>query len=103
MPKQVKLDAIRKCDKVSFCVTDLDNVVPEKYTTYFRSVIAFGRASLIEDNSEKRRAIEILAAKYTPDDEEGRLKEIDGSFQALCMVEIHIEHMTGKAAIELVK
>ena len=37
-----KVDAIRKCDKASFCVIDKDEVHPEKYTTYFRSVIAFG-------------------------------------------------------------
>ena len=39
-----KLDAIAKNDKVSFCVVDLDDIQPERYTTYFRSVIAFGRA-----------------------------------------------------------
>ena len=39
-----KLDSILKDDKVSFCVIDQDQVVGEEYTTYFRSVIAFGRA-----------------------------------------------------------
>ena len=34
-----KLDAIRRSPKVSFCVIDQDRVVPEEYTTYFRSVI----------------------------------------------------------------
>ena len=38
-----KVDAIRKCDKASFCVIEKDDVQPEKYTTFFRSVIAFGR------------------------------------------------------------
>ena len=37
-----KVDAIRKCDKASFCVIEKDDVQPEKYTTFFRSVIAFG-------------------------------------------------------------
>ena len=36
-----KVDAIRKCDKASFCVIEKDDVQPEKYTTFFRSVIAF--------------------------------------------------------------
>ena len=35
-----KVDAIRNCDKASFCVIDKDDVQPEKYTTFFRSVIA---------------------------------------------------------------
>ena len=33
-----KIDAIRKCDKASFCVIEQDDVQPEKYTTFFRSV-----------------------------------------------------------------
>ncbi len=38
-----KVDAIRKCAKASFCIIDQDHVRPFEYTTYFRSVIAFGR------------------------------------------------------------
>ena len=38
-----KLDIIAKQNKVSFCIIDKDTIVPEKYTTYFRSVIVFGR------------------------------------------------------------
>lgn len=98
-----KIDALRRSDKVSFCVTDCDNVVPEEFTTYFRSVIAFGKARILEEDGEKRNAIEKLAAKYSPDQEEGRLREIDKEFSLLCMIELSIEHMTGKEAIEFVK
>ncbi len=97
-----KIDGINKNAKVSFCVTEKDDVVPHKYTTYFRSVIVFGKARIIEDNAEKRTAIELLAAKYSPNDEEGRLKEIDSGFKRLCMIELTVEHMTGKEAKELV-
>lgn len=100
-----KLDAIKASDRVSFCVIDQDQIVPEEYTTYFRSAIAFGRARIIEDDAEKREAIRKLAVKYCPgpDFAEGIEKEIDGEFNALCMVEITIEHLTGKEAIELVR
>ena len=37
-----KLDAIRREEKASFCVIDQDRIIPEEFTTYFRSVIAFG-------------------------------------------------------------
>lgn len=97
-----KLDAIKKQSKVSFCVIDQDQVKPEEYTTYFRSVIVFGEAHILTED-KKREALEILAEKYTPDDKDGRTKEIDMLFKAVCMVEIEIEHMTGKEAIELVK
>ena len=99
-----KLDAIEKCAKVSFCVVDQDMVVPEEYTTYFRSVIAFGQARILEDDKEIRDAIERLAKKYAPeDDEENRNYFIEKEYSLLCMVKIEIDHMTGKEAIELVK
>lgn len=98
-----KLDAIKDCDKVSFCVVDQDLVVPQKYTTYFRSVIVFGRASIVDQEDEIRSAIEKLAIKYYPDDsKDNRDSFIEKEYEALCMVKIQIEHMTGKEAIELV-
>jgi len=98
-----KLDAIKRNEKVSFCVIDEDNVVPEEYTTYFRSVIVFGKARILEDKADKRATIEILANKYSPDHEQGRLQEVDREFNLLCLIELTIDHMTGKEAIELVK
>ena len=99
-----KLDAIEGCDKVSFCVIDQDRVIPEKYTTCFRSVIVFGRADVMTDENEIRDAIERLAVKYAPgDSRENRDAAIRREFGALCMVKIQVEHMTGKEAIELVR
>lgn len=61
-----KVDAIRNCDKASFCVIDKDDVQPEKYTTYFRSVIAFGRIRIIEDEVEKYLVIDITRIRMKP-------------------------------------
>ena len=47
-----KVDAIKNCDKASFCVIEKDEVHGEEYTTYFRSVIAFGHIHIIEDEEE---------------------------------------------------
>jgi uncharacterized protein len=98
-----KLDAIARNEKVSFCVIDQDNVVPQEYTTYFRSVVVFGKARVLDNEDEKRRALEMLAARYSPDHEQGRLREIDKQFKQVCLVELAIEHMTGKEAIELTR
>lgn len=98
-----KLDAIAGENRVSFCVVDEDMVVPEEYTSYFRSVIAFGRARVLEEPGEKRAAFEKLAAKYTPGDEAGRKAEIDRFFQQTRMVEITVEHLSGKESIEFVQ
>ena len=97
-----KLDAIKACDKVSFCVIDQDLVVPQEYTTYFRSVIVFGKMRVVQDEQEKRTAIEKIAVKYAPDDSvTGRQQAIDREWDTLCILEMNMEHMTGKEAIEL--
>lgn len=98
-----KLDAIKNNNKVSFCVIEKDDIKPEEYTTYYRSVIVFGRAFIIEDDNIKREAIEKLALKYYPDDiKENRDKAINNEYNALCIIELDIEYMTGKEAIELI-
>lgn len=98
-----KIDAVKNCEKASFCVIDKDDVVPEEYTTYFRSVIAFGRIHIMEDESEMRKAIEMLAKKYHPDSsKDERNIAIDREWKPLCMMEFSIEHLSGKEAIELV-
>lgn len=100
-----KTDAIRGNPKVSFCVIDKDDVKPQEFTTYFRSVIAFGKARIIEDEAEKMAALRLLTARYSDDTVTPGMtdKEIARGFNRLLMVEIIIEHITGKEAIELVR
>ena len=99
-----KIDAIKKCSKASFCVIDQDHIVPEEYTTYFRSVIAFGKIHIMEDETEMKNAIERLAVKYYPTDTEtNRNTAISREWKPLCMIELDIEHLSGKEAIELAR
>ena len=99
-----KIDAIRREGKASFCVIDQDKIISEEYTTYFRSVIAFGRVHILEDEEEKRNALRLLAGKYSGDQGEAGIEaEIDKSFANVCMLQFDMEHVTGKEAIELVK
>ena len=99
-----KLDAIRREARASFCVVDRDEVVPEEYTTYFRSVIVFGRVRVLENEAQMRAAIELLARRYFPQDsDEGRHRAIEREWAGLCMLEMDIEHMSGKEAIELAR
>ena len=99
-----KLDAICRNPKASFCVIDIDEIVPEEYTTYFRSVIVFGKIRILEDDGEKRSAIEKLALKYAPDDTmENRQEAIDKEWKPLCTLEMVPEHISGKEAIELAR
>lgn len=98
-----KVDAIRQCDKASFCVIEQDDVQPKKYTTFFRSVIAFGRIHVIEDEAEKLSTARMLGNRYNPNDDESLKKEIESGLSRMLMIRFDIEHLTGKEAIELMK
>ena len=97
-----KLDAISRCDKASFCVVERDDVVPEKFTTYFRSVIAFGRVRVVEDEASRVATLRLLAGRFAPGMREAAEREIAQGFARVCLLEFTVEHLTGKEAIELV-
>ena len=95
-----KVDAIKINPKVSFCVIDRDDVHPAEYTTYYRSVIAFGKAKLIEINNDKMIGLDMLSDKYSHG-EGDKEKEIKNGINRLVIIEVEIEHLTGRCAKEL--
>ncbi len=98
-----KVDAIRQHEKASFCVIAADDVRPSEFTTYFRSVIAFGKIQIIESESERMYAASLLGARYNPSDDAGLQKELEKGLSHMLILRLDIEHLTGKEAIELVR
>ena len=60
-----KYDAVMACPRASFCVIDRSDVVPEDYSTNFRSVIAFGEVR--EVTAEARKLEGEARVKYVTD------------------------------------
>ena len=96
-----KLDAVRRSEMVSFCVIDRDQVIPEKLTSAYRSVIVFGRVRVVEAGTEKRPAARSLGEKYDPADSSNMDREIAGALPRMSVLRLDIEHMTGKEGREL--
>ena len=96
------MDAIKNNSKVSISIIDQEDVIEEELTTYFRSIILFGKAKILQDDDEIYQAVNALGLKYC-NDEVAVEKEIQREWKNFCCVEITIEHLTGKQAIELVK
>lgn len=102
-PAGAKLDAIAADERASACVVERADVVPEKLTTYFRSVIAFGRARLVEEDAARRAALLALCEKYVPElSAEAVDAEIERFFRRTTILDIELERVTGKQSIELV-
>ena len=96
-----KIDALRKNPKCSLCIIDKDDIISEKFTSYFRSVIAFGRAEFITSEEAKISALQLLCEKYSPGLNPS--EEINKSLRQVAVIRIRLERITGKEAIELVR
>lgn len=97
-----KIDAIMKYPKVSFTVVDEDQIVSAEYTSYFRSVIAFGKARIAEGD-ERLAAFHDLVEKYSGDQPEQSKKDSIEKCINSHMIVIDVDHITGKEAIEFVR
>ena len=100
-----KIDALKRCDKASFCVVDRSDLVPAEITTYFCSVIVFGRLHIVEEQESRSRVLTALTdALSKGESEESKRAEIDRCWKrdAVEILELIPEHITGKQAIELV-
>lgn len=100
-----KLDGMMRNAKVSFCVIAREDVVQKAFTTLYRSAIAFGHARVVTDDAEKKQALEELIAKYSPDYFTEGLQVIapgTSGWRRVIIVEVQIEHLTGKASLEIV-
>ncbi len=97
-----KIDLINTNSNASFTVISKDEIHPEIYTTFFRSVIAFGKIKIIDSEVEKKRALELIGRRCNPSDDESLCEEINKGFSRCLAIEMTIERITGKQAIELV-
>jgi len=91
-----KIDMIKTNNRVCFEL-DIDHEVvraenPCDWNMKYRSVIGYGRAFLLEDIDEKRRALDIIVEHYS-----GRLNEYDEKLvNRLAIIKLQVESMTGK-------
>lgn len=95
-PEGHKADAIRACSRASYCVVDADEVDAENLTTRFRSVIVFGRVRMLESEAEKRAALMAIGERFAPDHMAKAIEEINESIHRTGIIEMTIEHITGK-------
>lgn len=91
-----KLDNIEKNPKVSFCVVTDTEVLPGKFSTNYKSIIAFGEAKELT-GALKRDILFKFIEKYSQSFIEEGKRYIERAQDSAKIVEIKIEHITGKS------
>lgn len=91
-----KLNAIRVSPKVCFTVVGQHDVIEEKFTTQYSSVIVFGCARIITEDAQKHLAAERMMHVLAPSVEKEAIADC-GMMKNVVMIEITPEHITGKA------
>lgn len=97
-----KLDAIGEGAKCCFTVIDKDDIVEEKFTSAYRSVIAFGHIAPVADEAERRRIGIAIGRTLCPSmDMEAVGKELDMALHRCAILRMTIDHLSGKIGKEL--
>ena len=94
-----RVDAVKHCDKASFCVYDGGFRREGEWALNINSVIVFGRIELIEDQKKIYEIARLLSYKFT-NDEKYIEREIQKSGPGTMMFALVPEHMTGKLVKE---
>ena len=100
--KGLKLEYLKNNAQVCFTVAELQQLIPNhdpcEFAMRYRSVMARGTATLLEEPEKKIAALKIIAAKYSPDSINSDLDSRKANSVAVVVIEI--EEITGKYNID---
>mgnify|MGYP003301347448 FL=1 len=94
-----RLDALRKCNKVSFCTYDSGYREEGDWALHVKSVIVFGTMEIIDDMDTIADVARKLSYKFTQDEEYIRT-EIEKYAKATLLLQLTPEHICGKQVTE---
>ena len=92
-----KIDNINYNSKVSFCVVKDTEVIPEDFSTKFKSVVLFGIARELFGD-EKQEGLMLLVHRFSNDHVKAGEKYIKNAIDKTRVFKINIEHISGKRA-----
>jgi hypothetical protein len=71
-------------------------LLPDQFAIKYKSVIIFGRASIVDDKN-KRGALISLVAKYSPEHMDAGGRYIDNLIDKTVVIQVSIDQITGKS------
>lgn len=94
-----RLDALKKCNKVSFCVYDQGYRKEDEWALNIKSVIAFGKVDIVNDLGVIADITAKLSRKFT-NDEDYIKDEIEKHAHRTILLVLTVEHLCGKLVEE---
>ncbi len=91
-----KIDNMNHNSKVSFCVVRDTKLIPEDFSTKFKSVVLFGTAREVFDG-EKEEGLMVLIKRLSGDHIAAGEKYIKNAWDKTRVFRVDIDHITGKA------
>ena len=91
-----KLQCIANNPRICFTVVGQTEVLPDKFSTRYESVMVFGAASLLEPSTEKDEALLALIRKYSTAHIEAGIAYINNAKDKTAVIRIIPSEMTGK-------
>ena len=95
-PEGHKLDNLAANSRASFCVVGKTQVIPDKFSTRYESVIVSGQVTEVE-GEEKLQGLEGFLNKYCPDHHEKGMQYIATDRAKTRVFKLQIERICGKA------
>ncbi len=95
-----KLDNIAFERRVSYCAIASAEVLPQKLSTLYESAVVFGSAAVVTDETEKRKALELLAKRFCADSPNEVAEAMRNNAPRTTVIRINIERITGKAHLQ---
>lgn len=90
-----KIDNMKRNSKVCFAIVGDTEVIPEKFSTAYQSVIVYGITEIVYGD-EKKKALEHIIDKYSKEFKEQGMEYINKAIDMTTVVKINIEKFTGK-------
>ncbi|MFI3164947.1 MAG: pyridoxamine 5'-phosphate oxidase family protein [Bacillota bacterium] len=95
-----KIDCLKNCGDVCLSFVSEARLVPEKFTTEYKSAVAFGRAVEVLDKDEKIFALRLLCERFAISNMAGFDKAIEESLSHTAIWKVEISEISGKSNIK---
>lgn len=93
----LKIENFKNNDKASFSIVGYKEIIPEKFNTFYESVIIFGTISEITEIEDKKDILLSFINKYSSNFLSKGYDYVNKAYKGPSVYKLKIEHITGKS------